>query len=251
MKTMGATLCLGGALVIALYKGKAFHIGHHSAEQHSALKKAEPHNWTRGTIFLVCSCLSYGLWFISQAKLFKIYPHKLWATFYTCIIATVQLLAIGLCIDRSKTAWQLGWNLQLVTIFYSGALATAATFCLISWALTERGPTYPSMFNPLSLIFVAITEALFLGEAITVGSLLGMFLIIVGLYSFLWAKNKEVKGMLKTTNTIDAPEKVQPESAAVVVPAPSHPNGINHANGDSDQKEQNIDVLIRDEGISG
>lgn len=56
-----------------------------------------------------------------------------------------------------------------------GALATAATFCLIAWTVAERGPTYPSMFNPLALIFVAITEALFLGEPITVGRYLDYF----------------------------------------------------------------------------
>lgn len=50
-----------------------------------------------------------------------------------------------------------------------GAMATAVSFCLVSWAVAERGATYTSMFNPLSMIFVAISEALLLGEGITVG----------------------------------------------------------------------------------
>ncbi|KAL3524492.1 hypothetical protein ACH5RR_017326 [Cinchona calisaya] len=196
MKVMGAILCLGGALTIAFYKGKALHITHHKLDPNSVLKNAEPHKWTRGTIFLVCSCLSYGLWFTSQAKLVQVHLHKFWATFYTCIIGSVQQVVIGLCIDRSKAAWHLGWNLQLITIFYSGALATAASFWLMSWAVEKRGPTYPSMFNPLSLILVALTEALFLGEPLLVGSLLGMFQIILGVYTYLWAKNKEAKDLL-------------------------------------------------------
>ena len=86
------------------------------------------------------------------------------------------------------------------------------------------------MFSPFNLIFVALLEALILGEAISVGkydlfhhffysskfsyskryiliyiyiynihiyiyycSLLGMILIILGLYSFLWGKRKESK----------------------------------------------------------
>ncbi|VFQ65413.1 unnamed protein product [Cuscuta campestris] len=85
-------------------------------------------------------------------------------------MATFQSTAIGLCIDRTEASWKLGWNLQLITILYSGVLASAATLCLVFWAIAKRGPTYPSMFNPLSLVFVAITEAIFFGASISVGS---------------------------------------------------------------------------------
>jgi len=54
-------------------------------------------------------------------------------------------------------------------LFVQGALATAATFCLIYWAIAIKGPTYPTMFNPLALLFVAISEALLLGEPISLG----------------------------------------------------------------------------------
>ncbi|KAL6533399.1 hypothetical protein OROMI_027511 [Orobanche minor] len=189
IRTLGAMLCLVGALSIALYKGKSFHLGHYEP---AYIVKTEQ-NKTRGTMFLVASCLSYGLWFILQVKLFKVFPYKYCATLLTCIVASAQSAVIGLCIDTKPTAWRLGWNLQLVTIFYSGILATAATFTLISWAITEKGPTYPSMFNPLALILIAIVEALFLGEEITVGSLVGMAFIIVGLYSFLWGKHHDNK----------------------------------------------------------
>jgi len=49
-------------------------------------------------------------------------------------------------------------------------LSTAAVFCLQSWAITIKGPTYPSMFNPLALVFVAFAEAIILGEPLTVGT---------------------------------------------------------------------------------
>ena len=50
-----------------------------------------------------------------------------------------------------------------------GALATAATFCLITRVIPKRGPTYPPMFNPLALIFTSFFEALIFGQAITLG----------------------------------------------------------------------------------
>ncbi|KAL6508249.1 hypothetical protein OROHE_021791 [Orobanche hederae] len=229
IRTLGAMLCLAGALSIALYKGKSFHLGHYEP---AYIVKTEQ-NKTRGTMFLVASCLSYGLWFILQVKLFKVFPYKYCATLLTCIVASAQSAVIGLCIDTKPTAWRLGWNLQLVTIFYSGILATAATFTLISWAITEKGPTYPSMFNPLALILIAIVEALFLGEEITVGSLVGMALIIVGLYSFLWGKHHDNKlvGMVSLKDKSGGGgdiEKASPEPTT-----PSTPSRITIPDKDS------------------
>ncbi|XP_012844593.1 PREDICTED: WAT1-related protein At2g37460-like [Erythranthe guttata] len=177
--------------------------------------------------FLFSTILRY------YVKLFNVFPYKYTATFLICLVASIQDVVIGLCMDRKPKSWQLGWNLQLITILYSGILATAGSFTLISWAVTQKGPTYPSMFNPLALIFVTITEALFLGEAITVQrcSLIGMSLIIVGLYLFLWGKHKDMKGgariPVKESGGAggDAPsvepESVRSQSSAVVVPTAS------------------------------
>ncbi|VFQ58237.1 unnamed protein product [Cuscuta campestris] len=91
-----------------------------------------------------------------------------------------------------------------IGLFYYGLRDTTATYAtnflnLIPIAtfilsLIFRGPTYPSMFNPLSLVFVAITEAIFFGTSISFGSLIGMAVLIVGFYLFLWGKSMEKKG---------------------------------------------------------
>ena len=60
-------------------------------------------------------------------------------------------------------------NINKYDLFVQGALATAATFCLIYWVIAIKGPAYPAMFNPLALIFVAISEAILLGEPIRLG----------------------------------------------------------------------------------
>ncbi|CAL0317805.1 unnamed protein product [Lupinus luteus] len=136
-KTMGAILCVGGAIATSLYKGKDIYIFHQSYHTHTTVVAHKTY-MLPGTFFLVGSCFCYTAWFIIQ-----------------------------------------------------GALATAATFCLLSWAIMIKGSTYPPMFNPLALVFVALSEAFILGEPLKVGTFLGMILIIIGLYSFLWGKNKE------------------------------------------------------------
>ncbi|RAL46342.1 hypothetical protein DM860_015335 [Cuscuta australis] len=139
VKIIGAVFCLAGALTTTFYKGKTFYLS--NAHSHQLVSNQMNENWGRGTVFLTFSCLSYGLWFVTQ-----------------------------------------------------GVLASAATLCLVFWAIAKRGPTYPSMFNPLSLVFVAITEAIFFGTSISFGSLIGMAVLIVGFYLFLWGKSMEKKG---------------------------------------------------------
>ncbi|KAF4347429.1 hypothetical protein G4B88_029901, partial [Cannabis sativa] len=164
VKTIGALLCVSGALLTALYKGNEFFISHH---HHSPIIITPHHHWTRGTIMLLASTLAYSSWFI--VKLQKQLPFVYLSTMLTCILSSFQSVILGLCLNTDSIAWSLGWNLQLVTIIYSGILATAVNLCLLSWAISVQGPTYPPMFNPLALIFVAFLEALTLGEPITVG----------------------------------------------------------------------------------
>ncbi|KAK7353467.1 hypothetical protein VNO80_18914 [Phaseolus coccineus] len=229
VKTVGATLCVGGALTTSLYKGKEFYIGLSRHHIHTATLDSSKTHMLRGTLFLLASCFSYTAWFIVQVKLHEIFPFKYWGTMLTCIIASIQAAIVGICLDCRKVTWSLKWNLQLMTILYSGTLATAATFCLIYWAISIKGPTYPTMFNPLALIFVAISEAILLGEPISLGILLGMILILVGLYSFLWGKGKETESMLEASIEVStgmAAQSVGVHSTAMVVPSISPSNAI-------------------------
>lgn len=68
LKTMGAIVCLAGALTASLYRGQAFHLNHHSLHPHLVVKPSKAH-WARGTFLLVASCFSYGAWFIVQVHI--------------------------------------------------------------------------------------------------------------------------------------------------------------------------------------
>ncbi|CAK8575026.1 unnamed protein product [Lathyrus sativus] len=191
-KCFGAILCVGGALSISLYKGKEIYIGNHSHHVERIVVGAQKSRMLRGTFFLIASCCCSTVWFIMQVRLAKVFPFRYWTTMISCFMTAIQSTIIGVGMDFSKEAWKLELNLQLVTIVYAGVLATAATFCLISWTITIKGPTYSSMFNPLALVFVAMSEAFILAEPLRIGMLIGMVLIIMGLYSFLWGKRNEM-----------------------------------------------------------
>lgn len=74
VKILSAFICVGGAMVITLYKGKVLHINwpsftHHVEANHKLAKDIRRHNIKRGTFFLVGSCLCYAFWFVSQVKI--------------------------------------------------------------------------------------------------------------------------------------------------------------------------------------
>ncbi|XP_058762277.1 WAT1-related protein At5g64700-like [Vicia villosa] len=232
-KCLGTIVCVGGALATSLYKGKEFYIGqNHNHHTDKIVVATHKTHMLRGTIFLVGSCCSYTTWFIMQVKLVKVFPLRYWGTMLSCIMAAIQSAVIGIFINSSKESWRLEWNLQLITILYSGAFATAATFCLLSWTIPIKGPTYPPMFNPLALVFVAISEAIVLGEPLRVGTLLGMVLIIIGLYYFLWGKRNEMPRLSQTNVAASelsismAGDPIVPKSTTIIAQSSSPDESI-------------------------
>uniref|UniRef100_A0A3B6TE05 WAT1-related protein n=2 Tax=Triticum aestivum TaxID=4565 RepID=A0A3B6TE05_WHEAT len=194
LKIAGVLFSVGGTMLISLYKGKALHLWDPILKIHPKEQTTEgAGNQLRGTIFLVGSSFAYACWYLIQSKVLKVYPYKYWSSMVTCLVGGFQTALVGIILNTDKNAWKLGWNLDLVTILYSGALATAGKYCLNSWAVAKRGPTYPPMFNPLSVVFTILLDSIIIGNEITVGSLLGTTMVLVGLYTFLWAKSKEVR----------------------------------------------------------
>ncbi|XP_051215993.2 WAT1-related protein At5g64700-like [Lolium perenne] len=194
LKIVGVLLSVGGTMLISLYKGKTLRLWdpileHHHKEQQTAQVAS---NQLRGTILLLGGSFTFACWYLIQSRVLKVYPYKYWSSMATCLVGGFQTAIVGIILRRDKNAWKLGWDLNLVTILYSGALATAARYCLNSWVVAKRGPSYPPMFNPLSVVFTILLASIFIGDDITVGSLLGTATVIVGLYTFLWAKSNEV-----------------------------------------------------------
>ncbi|KAF8676711.1 hypothetical protein HU200_046826 [Digitaria exilis] len=193
MKMAGTAVCVGGTMVASLYKGPLLHPWPtHLLHHHAAAAVPAHRNMALGTVYLCGSCVAYALWFIVQARVGRVFPCKYMATMLACVSGTLQALAIGAAVSRRAAAWRLTWDLQLLAVVYSGALNTGATFCLISWAIARRGPIYPSMFNSLALVGTMVMDSLLLGTDVSVGSLLGALLIVLGLYAFLWGKGREM-----------------------------------------------------------
>ncbi|RLM73638.1 WAT1-related protein [Panicum miliaceum] len=195
-KLAGTFLGVAGAMLLTLYKGADITPWHSRlivlGPQHAAAE-AEASNRVMGSLLCISSCFFYALWLILQAKLSKEYPFHYSSTAIMCVMSTLQSVAFALCYDRDVAQWRLRFDVRLLSVVYSGVLASGVMLVVLSWCVKRRGPLFASVFNPLILLVVAVLSSLLLGEKLHLGSALGAVLIVMGLYAVLWGKGRETK----------------------------------------------------------
>ncbi|OEL32608.1 WAT1-related protein [Dichanthelium oligosanthes] len=169
LKIVGVLASVGGTMVISLYKGKVLHLWNSILQYHKNEQTEVASNRLRGTILLVASSFTFACWYLIQSKVHKVYPYKYWSSMATCLVGGFMTAFVGVVLRRDGDAWKLGWDLELLTTVYSGALPTAAKYSLNSWVVAKQGPAYPPMFSPLSVVFVVVLGSILLGDNITVG----------------------------------------------------------------------------------
>ncbi|EOX92386.1 Auxin-induced protein 5NG4, putative isoform 1 [Theobroma cacao] len=198
-KLVGTVLSIGGAMVLTFYKGREISLWStsinlakydedHLIEAHPSLR-----NQALGSVLALAACLCYAIWYIIQAKMNESYPCKYSSTALMSITASIQATIYAIITDRNWSAWKLGWNIRLFTVFYTGSISTGLMIVVMTWCIRLKGPLFVSIFNPFALIYVAIVGSLILNERLHLGSIIGSALIMGGVYVALWGKIKEIK----------------------------------------------------------
>lgn len=121
-KILGTFVCIGGALVLVLYKGMPIinPQSHNLAgkaitpEPASSLKK-----WIMGSIFLTVGCVFWSSWFLIQERIGKKYPYRYSSTAIISLFAAIQSAILNLIIHRNNAKWILKGKLQIMTVVYS------------------------------------------------------------------------------------------------------------------------------------
>ncbi|MBA0607706.1 hypothetical protein Godav_019973 [Gossypium davidsonii] len=211
-KVLGTVIGIGGAMLLTFYKGLQINMGSthfHLLLPHGPISSNAPstNHHLLGALLALTSCISYSLWLNIQAKMSENYPCYYSSTALICIIGTIQAVVFALCMEKDMSQWKLGWNIRLLTVAYSGILASGLVFSVVSWCVRMKGPLYVSVFSPLMVVLVALAGSLFLEEKLYLGSIIGAVLIVMGLYVVLWGKAKETKVVNKLVASITSPEK--------------------------------------------
>ncbi|XP_042023733.1 WAT1-related protein At5g64700-like isoform X1 [Salvia splendens] len=197
MKVCGVTLCIGGVVTIAFYRGSFLKLLLHHHLIHNHLQQIQPHlppanTWIKGVFLMLLANLCWAFWLVLQGRVLKSYPSKLLLTTLQCVFSTIQSFIVAITVTRDPSDWQLGWNIRLLSVAYcQGIVVTGFTFYLQTWVVEKKGPVYLSMTTPWIMVFTIIISAFVLGEIITLGSVIGAILLVGGLYFVLWGKAKE------------------------------------------------------------
>uniref|UniRef100_A0A0A9FSW2 WAT1-related protein n=1 Tax=Arundo donax TaxID=35708 RepID=A0A0A9FSW2_ARUDO len=100
--------------------------------------------------------------------------------------------AVALVAERGNTkAWVIGFDTRLFTAVYAGIVCSGVAYYVQGLVSRQRGPVFVTAFNPLCMIITAVMGSIILKEEISLGSVIGAVIIVVGLYALMWGKSKD------------------------------------------------------------
>ncbi|KAK3419885.1 hypothetical protein EUGRSUZ_G00636 [Eucalyptus grandis] len=243
-KAAGTLMGIGGAMLLTFYKGAEVNLWstHVNLLRHVAATQRGQEGSSDlllGSLLAVASCFCYASWLIIQAKMSEGFPHQYTSTALMTFMGSIQAAVYALCRERDWSQWKLGWNIRLLTVSYSGIVASALCYTLIAWCVRMRGPVFVSIFNPLMLVTVALAGSMVLDEKLHMGSILGSGLIVLGLYAVLWGKRKEDK---KTNRLVPLSNPNESKSIKIVVASPNE-NDVKEGDNVREPSQKESEVM--------
>ncbi|KAK4752260.1 hypothetical protein SAY87_021058 [Trapa incisa] len=200
-KVLGTLICIGGAMVLILYKGPALfnssHPQQYAPTSHSPSlgfspkKRAE--RWSIGLIGLGLGTLFWSSWFLIQASIARRFPCQYSSTVIMSFFGSIQSSVLAFATGNDLSIWVLKGKAQILTVVYAGMVGSGLCFVGMAWCVKKRGPVFTAAFSPLIQIMSAMLDIPILHEQLHIGSIVGSIIVIIGLYFLLWGKNKEMQ----------------------------------------------------------
>ncbi|KAG8094221.1 hypothetical protein GUJ93_ZPchr0012g21175 [Zizania palustris] len=199
-KIVGTVCTVAGAVLMMLYHGPVVqlpwsraHNNHHhgggSGGGGGGGSSSSATSWLNGTIMIIASCVCWSGFFILQSNILQIYPAELSLTALICVVGSAMSGAVALVAERrDMTAWVIGFDTRLFAVVYSGIVCSGVAYYMQGIVTRARGPVFVTAFQPLCMIITAVMGSTILKEEITLGSVIGAVIIVVGLYALIWGK---------------------------------------------------------------
>ncbi|XP_068646259.1 WAT1-related protein At5g07050-like [Aristolochia californica] len=207
-KIFGTLISLAGVLVMALYKGPELK-NLWSAPIHIPRNSLIHEEWLKGSILSVGTCITFSIWYIMQAMTLKRYPAQLSLTTWMSFLGAAQSAVFTSFIEHKPSAWTIGFNIDLWSVIYGGAVGSGLIIFIQLWCTEQKGPVFVTMFNPVTTVLVAFLAYFVFGERLNTGSIVGSVIVIIGLYLVLWGKGDDKKNPNTTQNSGEGREHNQ------------------------------------------
>ncbi|XP_047176389.1 WAT1-related protein At4g08290-like [Vigna umbellata] len=195
-KMIGTVVSLGGAFLMALYKGPILNIAGSSATnvgQPENVNDPSGNHWLTGACFLLIGCAGFSAFYILQTMTLRKYPAEMSLATWVCFLGALQSGVLTIFMERNTHVWSVGWDSRLLAYGYSGIVTSAIQFYVQGMVIKTTGPVFVTAFNPLRMIIVTALACIVLSEKLHLGSIMGGAVVVVGLYLVVWGKSKEQK----------------------------------------------------------
>ncbi|KAK4254340.1 hypothetical protein QN277_009738 [Acacia crassicarpa] len=212
-KILGTLTGISGAMILTFCKGKRIQIWdtHINLLRHVAVSQSTSSTtsiiW--GCAIAFAACLSSSLCLIVQAKMVRRFSWHYSRTALMSIMSLFQSFVFAFCVERDWNQWKLGWDLKLLAGAYTGIFSSGVAFSIVAWCVMNKGPMFVAIFNPLMLALTVLAGSILLDETVYIGSIIGMVLIVSGLYIVLWGKSKEASEEEHSRASFPSDESIQ------------------------------------------
>ncbi|XP_050364839.1 WAT1-related protein At4g08290 [Argentina anserina] len=208
-KVIGTLVSFGGAVLMATYKGPAINIiGSHDNSDHHESSSTSGSHWAMGTLFILIGCVAWSCFYVLQSVTVKKYPANISLSCWICSMGAMQGAAVALVAERHPSAWAVGFDTRLLAPLYTGIVSSGITYYVQGLVMKTRGPVFVTAFNPLCMILVAILASFILAEKLHLGSIIGGFIIAIGLYAVVWGKSKDYSNSTSPTSDSNEARKL-------------------------------------------
>ncbi|XWS40777.1 hypothetical protein CRYUN_Cryun17cG0024600 [Craigia yunnanensis] len=193
-KIIGTITSISGALVIVFYKGPKVISSPPGTSSSVLLQRplgSSQSNWIIGGLLEAVAYLLSSFWYIIQSQVMKIYPEEIVVNFFYNFSVAFISLPVCLLAEPNLSSWRLTPSIAVVSVLYSGLFGFSFSSAVHTWGIRLKGPVFVAIFRPTSIVIAVVMSAIFLGEAVYLGSVIGAVILTTGLYAVLWGKAKE------------------------------------------------------------